>query len=67
MENREKEDEKEEEEEEELVAVQQEQGRTLAQSGQRVARRSRRQVGHIPVRRRFNGCLGHFQTSSSSR
>jgi hypothetical protein len=65
--------EKEEEEEEEddvvaavVVVAQQAHGRTLAQSGQRVARRSRRQTEQIPLRRRFEGCFGHFQTSSSS-
>lgn len=31
------------------------QGRTWAQLGQRVLRRSRRQLGQIPVRRRFEG------------
>ena len=65
MEKRGNEDE-EDEEEEELVA-QQEQGRTLAQSGQRVIRRSRRQIGQIPLLRRLDGCLGHFHASSSSR
>lgn len=59
------EDEEEEEEDDEAVEVH-EQGRTLAQSGQRVMRRSRRQVGQIPFRRRFEGCFGHFHTSSAS-
>lgn len=51
--------EKEEEvEEEELdVVAQQEQGRTLAQSGQRAERRCLRQRGQIPERRRLEGCL----------
>ena len=53
-------------EEEEEEVVQQAQGRTLAQSGHREARRSRRQIGQIPLLRRFEGCFGHFQTSSSS-
>ncbi|KAI7987119.1 hypothetical protein LOK49_LG13G01811 [Camellia lanceoleosa] len=55
-----------EEEEEEEDEVQHAQGRTLAQSGQRLVRRSRRQVGQIPLLRRFEGCFGHFHTSSSS-
>lgn len=55
-----------EEEEEEDVAAEQEQGRTVAQSGQRITRRSRRQVAQIPVFLRLEGCLVHFQTSSSS-
>ncbi|KAJ7953449.1 hypothetical protein O6P43_025155 [Quillaja saponaria] len=46
--------------------AQQEQGRTLAQSGQRVTRRSRRQIGQIPDLRRLEGCFGHFQISRSS-
>lgn len=64
-EKREKEDEDEEEEEEEAEA-QQAQGRALAQSGQREMRRSRRQIGQIPVERRLEGCSRHFQASSSS-
>ena len=64
--------EKEEEEDDEddvvcvAVAAKQAHGRALAQSGQRVERRSRRHTWHIPVRRRLEGCLGHFHTSSSS-
>ena len=64
--------EKEEEEDDEddvvcvAVAAKQAHGRELAQSGQRVERRSRRQTWHIPVRRRLEGCLGHFHISSSS-
>ena len=42
------------------------QGRTLAQWGQRLAKRSLRQVGQIPLRRRLEWCFGHFHTSSSS-
>ncbi|KAI7996043.1 hypothetical protein LOK49_LG11G02152 [Camellia lanceoleosa] len=61
----------EDEEEEEVMAaaaevVEQSQGRKLAQSGQRVLRRSLRQVGQIPLLRLFEGCCGHFHTSSSS-
>lgn len=65
-----RENEEEDEEDEEVVVVaaaQQEQGRKLAQLGQRVTRRSRRQVGQIPLLRRLEGCFGHFHTSSSSR
>ena len=65
-EKREKEDEEEEEEEVVVVVAQQLQGRTWAQSGQRVTRRSRRQRGQIPILRRLEGCFGHFHTSSSS-
>lgn len=42
------------------------QGRRLAQSGQRLLRRSLRHVEQTPLRRRLVGCLGHFHTSSSS-
>lgn len=61
----EKREKKEDEEEEEEVVIH-EQGRAWAQSGQREASLSRRQTGQIPVRRRLEGWLGHFQTSSSS-
>lgn len=65
-----REKEEEEEEEEDVVGVvvvaQQLHGRTLAQSGQRVRRRSRRQRGQIPILRRLEGCFGHFHRSYSS-
>lgn len=62
----EKEEEEEEEEEDAVTVGQHSQGRTVAQSGQRVPKRSLRQVGQIPVLRRLEGCFGHFHTSSSS-
>ena len=65
IENRENEDEDDEDEEE--LVVRQEQGRTLAQSGQRTTKRSRRQIGQIPLLRRLDGCLEHFHASSSSK
>lgn len=58
--------EKEEEVEDDEEVEQQEQGRRFAQSGQRAERRSLRHTGQTPARRRFDGCRGHFQTSSSS-
>ncbi|GLU11025.1 hypothetical protein SLE2022_277970 [Rubroshorea leprosula] len=65
-ENREKEDEEEEEEAVDAVLLQV-QGCVCAQSGHREARRSLRQTGQIPLQCRFDGCFGHFQTSSSLR
>lgn len=35
-------------------------GRVFAQLGHKVLRRSRKQVGQIPVRRRFEGWVGHL-------
>uniref|UniRef100_A0A7C9CTU5 Uncharacterized protein n=1 Tax=Opuntia streptacantha TaxID=393608 RepID=A0A7C9CTU5_OPUST len=58
--------EEEAEEEVEVTVAEHEQGRRAAQSGQRAARRSVRQTGQIPDRRRLDGCCGHFHTSSSS-
>ena len=49
-----------------VAAGQHSQGRVLAQLGHKVLRRSRKQVGQIPVRRRFEGCVGHLKISSSS-
>lgn len=69
VEKKEKEEEEEEEEEVLVVVVvvgQHEHGRTVAQSGHKVARRSRTQVGQTPVRRCLEGCFGHFHTSTSS-
>lgn len=54
------------EEDEEDGVAQQKHGRTAAQSGQRLLRRSRRHTWQIPLRRRFEGCFGHFHASSSS-
>ena len=57
--------EEEEDEDEEEDSAEQEQGRAVWQLGQRLPRRSRRQAGQMPLRLRFEGCFGHFQTSSS--
>jgi hypothetical protein len=66
VEKRETEDDEEDEDDVVAALAQHAQGRALAHSGQSAESRSRRHTGHIPVRRRFVGCLRHFHTSSSS-